>query len=337
MEILTQVHEKSLVNWAKDKPEVVVFSGDLTGSTEITAFKNTYPERFYSMGLSEQNMVSFAGGMAREGYTPFLYTFAVFMYRRAYDQMAMSVAFPNQKVRFMGFLPGITTPGGATHQAIEDIAVLRGMPNMTIVEMGDATEVETMLDEVQKVEGPVYVRMIRGAIPRLFDKNEPFKLDKVRVLSTGSDFTLFTSGICTEEGIRAVNALREKGIHVKHVHVSTLKPFCDPAIAGAIKTAEHGVLTMENHNVTGGLGTCVAEKIAEENLGKKLYRLGIQDKFAYGSSREYLMEQYHLDAITIIRKVEELLGVNLNITKEDLAAVSMELKEAIPTERLEAL
>lgn len=337
MEILTQVHEKNLVEWAKDKPEVVVFSGDLTGSTEITSFKENYPERFYSMGLSEQNMVSFAGGMAREGYTPFLYTFAVFMYRRAYDQIAMSVAYPNQKVRFMGFLPGITTPGGVTHQAIEDIAVLRGLPNLTIVEMGDATEVETMLDEVQKIEGPVYVRMIRGAIPRLFNKEEPFQLDKVRVLSDGKDFTLFSSGICTEEAIRATNALREKGIFIKHVHVSTLKPFNDPAIAEAISTAEKGVITIENHNIIGGLGTCVAEKIAEEKLDKKLYKMGIQDRFAYGSSREYLMEQYGLNAIAIIRRVEEITGIRSGITNDDLAEVSMELKEAIPMDRLEAL
>lgn len=337
MEILAQVHERNLVAWAKDKAEVVIFSGDLTGSTEITGFKNTYPDRFYSMGLSEQNMVSFAGGMAREGYTPFLYTFAVFMYRRAYDQIAMSVAYPNQKVRFMGFLPGITTPGGVTHQAIEDIAVLRGLPNMTIVEMGDATEVETMLDEIRKVEGPVYVRMIRGTIPRLFDKKEPFQIDKVRVLSEGDDFTLFSSGICTEESIRAIKALRERGIEIRHVHVSTLKPFNDPAIVQAIRTAKKGVITIENHNVIGGLGTCVAEKIAAENLGKKLYKMGIDDRFAYGSSCEYLMEQYGLDAMAIIRKVEEILAVSLGITKDDLAEVSMEVRESIPLERLEAL
>ncbi len=337
MEILAQVHEKILVEWAKDKPEVVVFSGDLTGSTEITSFKNTYPERFYSMGLSEQNMVSLAGGMAREGYTPFLYTFAVFMYRRAYDQIAMSVAYPNQRVRFVGFLPGITTPGGVTHQAIEDIAVLRGLPNLTIVEMGDATEVETMLDVVQAIGGPVYIRMIRGAIPRLFDKSEPFQLDKVRVLSDGEDFTLFSSGICTEEAMRAAQALKERGISIKHVHVSTLKPFDDPAVSEAIKTAKHGVITLENHNVIGGLGTCVAERIAKENLGKKLYTLGIKDRFAYGSSKPYLMEQYNLDAMTVIRQVEDILGIDLKITKKDLSEVHMDAKEAIPTERLEAL
>lgn len=237
----------------------------------------------------------------------------------------------------MGFLPGITTPGGVTHQAIEDITVLRGLPNMTIVEMGDATEVETMLDKVQKIEGPVYIRMIRGAIPRLFDKNEPFQLDKVRVLSDGDDFTLFSSGICTEEAMRAAKALREKGVNIKHVHVSTLKPFDDPVVSEVIKTAKNGIITIENHNIIGGGGTCVAERIAEENLGKKLYRLGLQDKFAYGSSREYLMEQYNLDAMTIIRKVEEILNVKLNITKEELAEVSVEAKESIPIDRLEAL
>jgi transketolase len=133
MEIVSKVHARNLARWAKDKPEVVVLSADLTGSTEIDLFKETYPDRFFSMGIAEQNMVSFAGGLAREGYIPFIHTFAVFIYRRAYDQVAMSVAYPNLPVRLIGFLPGITTPGGATHQAIEDIAVLRALPNMTIL------------------------------------------------------------------------------------------------------------------------------------------------------------------------------------------------------------
>src|SRR5271157_3508986 len=160
MEILSRVHAKNLVRWAKDRPNVLVLSADLTSSTEIDLFKETYPDRFISLGVAEQNMLSFAGGLAREGFLPFIHTFAVFIYRRAYDQLAMSVAYPCLPVRMFGFLPGITSPGGASHQAIEDIAMMRSLPNMTVVECADATEIEGVLDVVQALPGPVYVRML---------------------------------------------------------------------------------------------------------------------------------------------------------------------------------
>jgi transketolase len=225
MEIVSRVHAKNLVEWAKDKPEVLVLSADLTSSTEIDLFKNTYPDRFFSMGVAEQNMISFAGGLAREGYLPFIHTFAVFIYRRAYDQIAMSVSYPNMPVKMFGFLPGITTSGGASHQAIEDIAIMRSLPNMTILECADATEIESVLDIVYSINGPVYVRMLRGEIPRLFNPSEPMQLGRVRTLSEGNDITIITSGICTEEAMRAIQVLKKHGISIKHMHVSTLKPF----------------------------------------------------------------------------------------------------------------
>lgn len=302
MEIYNQVHNKNLIKWAKDRPEVLVLSGDLTGSTEISLFKETYPDRFLSMGLGEQNMLSFAGGLAREGFTPFLHTFAVFLYRRPYDQLAMSVCYPNLKVRIFGFLPGLMTPGGVTHQAIEDISALRGLPNLTILEVGDITEVETVLDATETVNGPVYIRMLRGELPRLFDKNEPFVVNKCRVLSDGSDITLFTSGSSTEEAMRATELLKEKEISIRHVHISTLKPFTDKEVINSIKKAKYGVITMENHNIIGGLGTCVSEVIAENNLGKKLYKIGIKDRYGFGSSFNYLKKVYEIDAYTLIKK-----------------------------------
>ena len=212
MEICTDVHARNLVEWAKDKPEVIVFSGDLTGSTEIGLFQQMYPDRFFSLGMAEQNMLSWAGGMAREGFTPYLHTFAVFMYRRPYDQLAMSVAYPNLRVRLVGFLPGIMTPGGVTHQAIEDLSVLRSLPNLTILEMGDATDVESVLDVAQAVDGPVYIRMIRKAIPRLFPAQERLEFNKARILSQGTDITLISTGICTEEAMRATKILKQKFI-----------------------------------------------------------------------------------------------------------------------------
>ena len=337
MELCSRVHAHNLVKWAKDKSEVIVFSGDLTGSVEIAEFKAAYPDRFFSLGMAEQNMLSWAGGMAREGFTPFLHTFAVFLYRRPYDQLAMSVAYPNLPVRLFGFLPGITTPGGVTHQAIEDISVLRGLPNMTIFETGDATDVESILDVTQAIKGPVYVRMIRGEIPRLFPKHEAIRFNRARVLSEGSDITLLSTGICTEEAMRATKVLKEKGLSIQHLHVTTLKPFTDPQVLEATRKPRYGVITMENHTVIGGLGTAVAEVMAENAVGKKLRRIGLKDKFAHGSSRQYLMKKYGLDAIALVNEIEDLMGKTLGINEDDLASVRLDTQASIGASQLEAL
>lgn len=318
MEILKKVHARNVVTWAKDKPDVYVLSADLTGSSEADLFRDTYPERFLSMGIAEQNMLAFAGGMAREGLVPLVHTFAVFIYRRAYDQIAMSVAYPNLPVKMFGFLPGVLTPGGATHQAIEDIAVMRALPNMTILESGDATDIESVLDVAYAVNGPVYVRQLRGEVPRLFPANEPMRLGQYRKLSEGRDFVLLTSGICTEEGMRAVAALRDCNIAVSHYHISTLKPFDHPELMDEIARSRYGAITLENHSVIGGLGTIVAECMASYGVAKPLYRLGIQDTFVHGASRRYLMREYGLDAMALIGTVEKALDRKFGIREQDL-------------------
>ncbi|OAA83954.1 transketolase family protein [Clostridium ljungdahlii] len=318
MKIETKVHSKNLIKWAKDKPEILVLSADLTSSVEVDTFRDTYPDRFFSMGIAEQNMLSFAGGLAREGFIPFVHTFAVFIYRRAYDQIAMSVAYPNLPVKMFGFLPGIISPGGATHQAIEDISVMRSLPNMTILECGDATEVESVLDVAKAINGPAYIRMLRGEIPRLFKASEPMQFGKARVLSKGSDVVVLSSGICTEEAIRAIKELKKKGLSIQHMHISTLKPFNDHSVIEAIAKSKYGVITIENHSVIGGLGTIVAEKLAEGGIGKKLVRIGIKDTFVHGASKQYLMKEYRIDAKALIEEVEKLVGQNFNIKEEDL-------------------
>lgn len=318
MEIFTKLYAKKLVEWAKDKPKVLVLSADLTSSTEVDLFKNEYPDRFLSFGLAEQNMIGAAGGLAREGFYPYIHTFAVFIYRRAYDQIIGSVAYPNLPVRMIGFLPGIMTPGGITHQAIEDIAIMRSVPNMTVVEIGDATEIETVLNEIQSVDGPVYVRMLRGEVPRLFPATDGFEINKARILSEGNDISLFTSGICTEEAMRVTEAIKQKGISIQHLHISTHKPFSDPRILEACLKAKHGIVTMENHTIIGGLGTEVAEVLAENGIGKKLIKIGLKDTFAHGASQAYLMREYELDALSLVKNVEQLIGEKLDLEVEDL-------------------
>ncbi len=335
MEVLSKIHNKNLVKWAKNKPEVVVLSADLTSSTEINMFQQAYPDRFFSMGIAEQNMLSFAGGMAREGYIPFIHTFAVFIYRQALNQIISSIAYSNLPVKMFGFLPGITTPGGATHQAIEDVAIMRAIPNITIFETGDATEIESILDPVFDTPGPVYIRMLRGEVPRLFKKDEPFQSGQVRVLSEGSDITLISAGICTEEAMRATAAIKEKDISIQHLHVSTHKPFNDPVVLEALVKPKYGVITMENHTIIGGLGTEVAEVMAENGIGKKLRRIGLKDTFAHGGSRHYLMKTYQLDSISLIRNIEDLIGYKLDISEADLKEVRIEAVHS--TAKAEAL
>ena len=324
MEILSRVHERNLVAWARDKPRVVVLSADLTGSTEIAEFKLVYPDRFFSMGVAEQNMVSFAAGLARGGYIPLIHTFAVFIYRQALNQIVGSVAYSNLPVKFFGFLPGITTPGGATHQAIEDIAVMRAVPNMTIFEPGDATEVETLLDPVVATPGPVYVRMLRGEVPRLFPADEPLLPGRPRVLSEGGDITLVTSGICTEEAMRAAAALAGSGISIRHLHISTHKPLGGKLLLDALAAPRYGVITMENHTTIGGLGSEIAELMAENGIGRGLRRMGIRDCFAHGGSKAYLMREHGLDALALVGAVEALVGQRLGITEAALGKVRIE-------------
>jgi transketolase len=313
---------KAFLEFAGGRPEILCLSADLTSSCEVDQFRDQYPEQFVSGGMAEQNLLSMAGGLALEGFRPFVHTFAVFLYRRPYDQLVNSIAYSNRRVRLMGFLPGITTPGGITHQAIEDIAVFRTIPNMTVLETGDATEVETVLPVADGIDGPVYVRVLRGEVPRLFDT--PFRFNELRVLSEGADALVLTAGITTEEAMRASQALRDKGVHLRHLHASTLKPFAREQLLQHLSCVRGGIITLENHLITGGLGSIVAEILAEEGLNKRLIRLGLNDTFAHGASRPYLMKKYGLDALRLVRAVEELLGHRTGLQESDLHAVRLD-------------
>ena len=321
-----KVYDRNFTEWAKDKPEVVALSADLTGGCEIRLFQETYPDRFYSMGIAEQNMHSFAGGMASEGFVPFVHTFAVFIYRRALDMVTMSIAHPNAKVRLVGTVPGVTSPAGATHQAIDDIGVMRTVPNMTVLECGDIADVESFFKLSEEIEGPLYVRMLRGEIPRLF--NSPMKLNESRVVTAGKDIVVLSSGVCTEEAMRAVDALKKKGLSVQHMHVTCMKPFDDMKIMDAIAESKYGVVSIENHSILGGLGSIVADKMAELGIGKKLYKLGIQDEYMHGGSKLYLMKRYKIDAMSLVNKIEEIVAEKLGITEKMLDEFHFELMDS---------
>ncbi len=315
----TLVHRRSLIDWGRLQPETVLLSGDLTVACEADGFRDAYPDRFISTGLAEQNMMSFAAGMAREGFVPLVHTFAVFMYRRALDQVEMSIAYGDMPVRMFGFLPGVTTPGGPSHQATNDIAVMRSLPNMTIVEVGDATDIEGLYALSRNVEGPIYFRMLRGEVPRLFPAEDALTLNRARVLSKGEDIALLTTGICTEEALRVTGFLQNAGLDITHLHVSTLKPFSDPQVLEAIGDAKKGVITMENHISIGGLGSCVAELMAEHGLGSRLVRVSIGDRYLQGANQGWLMENYSIGGSALVQAIESLTDRDLGFAEARIA------------------
>lgn len=322
VEMVTRPYAAAFEKHALANPDVLCLSADLTSSCEIDGFRDRHPEQFLSLGMAEQNMLSFAGGLGLAGYRPFIHTFGVFLYRRPYDQLMASVAYPRRKVRLMGFLPGVTTPGGMTHQAIEDISIMRSIPNMTILETGDASEVESICEAADSIDGPVYCRVLRGQVPRLFDS--PIKVGEMRLLSDGDDVLVVTAGITTEEAMRASDALKQAGVSIRHLHLHTIKPFDAKALLDHIGSVKKGVITLENHVIAGGIGSLVAETMADAGVGKKLIRLGLKDTYAHGGSRPYLMRHYGLDALALVQGVDRLLGTPTGVSERDLDAVRVE-------------
>lgn len=324
-EYVSRPHAGALVKFGRKHPEVLVLSADLTASCEADDFRDQLPDQFFTMSMAEQNMVSMAAGLAREGFVPYLHTFAVFLTRRVFDQVAMSVAYPNLKVRFVGFLPGITTPGGVTHQATDDLALMRVLPNMTIVEVADATEVEAALEAVHGVDGPVYLRMLRGEVPRLFAAGSGLHMGPGRVLCAQGDLAVISAGICTEEAMKAVAVLGAHGLPVRLLHLNTLKPWPEELVesflsAGPLK----GVAVLENHSVIGGWGSALAEHLAGRGAGYPLVRLGLQDRYAHGASKAYLMREYGLDARALVNALQRLAGTGLDITEEELSTARLD-------------
>ena len=332
-EMVNRPYASAFEAHATAQPDVLCLSADLTSSCEIDGFRDRHPDRFVSLGMAEQNMLSFAGGLGLAGFRPFLHSFGVFLYRRPYDQLIASIAYPRRKVRLMGFLPGITTPGGMTHQAIEDVAVMRSIPNMTILETGDATEVESICAAADSIDGPVYCRVLRGSVPRLFDT--PISVGQMRELALGDDVLIVTSGIATEEALRARDALENAGVSLRHLHINTIKPFDAAPLLDHIAAVSRGVVVLENHVTEGGVGSLVAEIMADHGVGKKLVRLGLGDTFAHGGSRSYLMKHYGLDAAALVAGIEGLIGATTGITEEQLSAARVDaVHSAVKAEAL---
>jgi transketolase len=300
---------QALVDLARRREEVVCLSGDLTRQCEIDLFAEAFPDRFIHAGMAEANMMGVAGALARCGHIPFVHTFGVFATRRPLDQVINAIALPALPVRIIGFMPGISSPGGPSHQAIDDIALMRAIPGMTIIDVADAVEVRQVCDAIVDLPGPVYVRLKRGEIPLIFDDDHVLSLDRADVLTRGDDVALFASGMMLAPSLAAAAVLREHGLGVCVVNVAVIKPLDAQTIITA-SAAARVVLAAENHLVCGGLGSAVAEVLAESGLGRPLRRIGLRDTFAEGAcTASYLFGKYGLSTQSIIDAAWLALGM----------------------------
>jgi transketolase len=297
---------QALVELAHDRPDVVCLGADLTRQTETDLFRDTIPERFFNIGMAEANAIGIAGGMARSGHTVFFATFGVFATRRCFDQIAMAVAYPRLNVKIIGFMPGLSSPGGPSHQAIEDMALMRALPNMTVIDAADATETRQAVRAIAEMDGPVYLRLKRGEIPLIFEDDHRFSLAEAQVLSEGRDLVLIASGLMLATSLAAAATLRAHGVDVGVVNTPVVKPLDTSTIVGACRSAS-AVITVENHTVVGGLGSAVAEALAEDGASCRLARVGIQDRFAESGSRPYLFSRYGLSVQHIVAETWRLL------------------------------
>jgi transketolase len=302
---------EALLALARQRPDVLCLGADLTRQTETDIFRDAIPERFINVGMAEANMIGIAGGLARAGHVVFVNTFGVFCTRRCYDQIAMSIAYPNLNVKIVGFMPGLSSPGGPSHQAIEDVALMRALPNMTVIDPADALEITQAVAAVADHRGPVYLRLKRGEIPVIFDDDHQLDLGKAQVISGGEncDVCLVGAGMMIPAVLAAARTLEDNGVTATVMNVPVIKPL-DKATIVAMARSSRLLVTAENHTVIGGLGSAVAEAIAEAGVPTQLHRLGIKDVFAESGSREFLFSRYGLGTQDIVDAVWRGLALN---------------------------
>lgn len=298
-----QSYGEALLDLGKENGNVVVLDADLSGATKTELFAKAYPDRFFDMGISEQDMMSTAAGLATCGKIPFASTFAMFAAGRAYDQIRNSICYPELNVKICATHAGIAVgEDGATHQMIEDISLMRTIPNMRVISVSDDTQTKWAVHEIAKIDGPVYLRLSRFATNIIYDENQKFEIGKAIQHGEGTDGTVFRTGVTVVEGLKAQEYLSEKGINIRVVDIHTIKPIDKEMIVKcAIETKK--LVSMEDHNIIGGLGSAISEVLTEEEP-KKLVRLGVKDTFGRSGKAEELMRLYGISAESIEREFE---------------------------------
>ena len=301
-----EAYGKALVKLGDLREDVVVLDADLSKSTKTSEFAKTFPTRFFNMGIAEQNLIGAACGLATAGKIPFASTFAMFATGRGFEIIRNSVCYPNLNVKICATHAGISVgEDGASHQSVEDIAIMRSIPNMTVLVPCDAIETEKMIFEIVKYNGPVYVRLGRSAVPQIFGEDYDFEIGKGVILREGSDATIIACGMMVNEAINASKLLKEEGINVRVINMSTIKPIDKEVIIESAKKTG-AIVTVEEHSVIGGLGSAVSD-VVSENYPVLVKKIGINDVFGQSGKPKQLMEEYGLTVENIINKVKEAI------------------------------
>lgn len=289
------------------RQDVVVLDADLSKSTKTSVFQAKYPERFFNAGIAEQNLMGLAAGFAAAGKVPFASTFAVFATGRAYDQIRNSICYPRLNVKIAATHAGITVgEDGGSHQALEDINLMRGLPNMTVLVPADGPEAKNAVKAAADYEGPVYIRLGRSGVPTITDEDVPFVIGKGRVMREGADVTLIGCGMMVAKALEAADVLAAEGVNAAVIDMSTIKPIDRELIVEWAKKTG-AIVTAEEHNVIGGLGSAVAEVLVEEVL-VPMERVGIEDVFGESGTGGELVEKYRLTAEHIVEKAKRAIA-----------------------------
>ena len=300
-----QSYGEKLTQLGKINKDIVVLDADLATATKTELFKKEFPNRFFDMGIAEQDMISTAAGMATCGKIPYASTFAMFAAGRAYDQIRNSVSYPNLHVKICATHAGVSVgEDGATHQMLEDIGMMRALPNMTVMSVSDDVETKWAVEEISKLNGPVYLRLCRLASPVIYEENQKFEIGKGIQIGEGTDATVIATGLMVSEAIKAKEELEQKGINIRVVDIHTIKPIDRELIVKCAKETKR-IVTIEDHSIIGGLGTAVCEVLSEE-YPCKVTRLGMQDTFGKSGKAEKLLEYFGLDKNGIIKEIEKM-------------------------------
>lgn len=297
-----QSYGEALVELGEENENVVVLDADLAGATKTNIFAKKFPERFFDIGIAEQDMIATAAGMATMNKIPYASTFAVFAAGRAYDQIRASVAYPKNNVKICATHAGITVgEDGATHQMIEDLSMMRTMPNMTVMCTSDDIQTKWAVKEIAKIECPVYLRLCRLSTPGIYTENNlsEFKIGKAIQIGDGTDASIIATGVTVSEAIKAQEILKEKGINIRVIDIHTIKPIDRDMLVKCAQETKR-IITIEDHSIIGGLGSAVCEVLSEE-YPVKVERMGIEDTFGKSGKAEELLKYFKIDSESIVK------------------------------------
>lgn len=296
---------KALAELAESRPDIVGITADLSKYTDLHIFAQAFPERHFQMGMAEQLLLAAAGGMAKTGLTPFATSYAVFATRRAYDFIHQVICEENLNVKICAALPGLTTGYGPSHQATEDIAMMRAIPRLTIIDPCDALDIEQAVPAIAQYKGPVYMRLLRGNVPLVLDEyNYKFELGKAKVLREGREVLIISSGLMTMRALEAAAALQKDSIGATVLHVPTIKPLDEATILSEVSKGDRLVVVAENHSIVGGLGEAIAGLLLRSRLAPKFVSVALPDAFLDAGALPTLHDRYGISTQSMTQTIK---------------------------------